>query len=142
MADLYDDAVRVIDEDGKGAEILRQQSTGPLENGTNVVMVAEVDMIIRSLTAVSNGVDPTAGTVRFYRHPPGGSQVELTEAQAVAGMGADDVLEIPLSVARNAVKKGDIVKVTIAALNANVKLTALVGWMPDIFNPEADYRSY
>ena len=143
MLERYHTAAAVEDEAGKGVEILRQQVAADLGSDANlVIMVAEVDMIIRYLKVAGNEVDPGAGTVQFFRRPPGGTTEDLTASTAVSVMGANDVLDIPLTAARNAVKKGDLVQVTTAALTSNVRLSAIVGWMPDMWAPDADPRTF
>ena len=143
MTTRYYDAATVSDEHGKGVEILRQNSAAHTGSDDSIpIMVAEVDLVIRNLKVAGNEVDPAAGTVQFFSRPPGGTAVPLTASTAVSSMAANDVLDIPLSAANTTVKKGDMIQVTIASLTSNVRLTAIVGWMPDMFTLEAQARSY
>ena len=144
MADRYIDAATVSDEHGKGVEVLRQNAVTDIGSDANVpIMVAEVDLIIRNFKVANNEVDPSAGTVQFFTRTPGAATATpLTAATGVGTMTGSDVLEIPLTAARDSVKKGDLIQVTIANLTNNVRLTAIVGWMPDMFGFESSPRTF
>ena len=92
----YNDAATVSDEHGKGAEVLRQQVVETDGSTSHVLMVAEVDMLIRSIFVV-NGAPLTGGTVRVYKRPSGGAEVPLTAAFALTETGGFVSREIPLS---------------------------------------------
>lgn len=149
MAIRYHDAATVSDEHGKGAEILRQQiyalHTGSASS--HPIMVAEVDMIVRRLFMVSNNEAPTAGSIQFSARPPAGnaaSEVHLTAATAISSLGSWDVLDVPLTVQNNVVKKGWVVYVSVnpALTPGTARPSVGVNWMPDLWSMSADNKTY
>lgn len=148
MTTRYGNAATVSDEHGKGTEVLRQQLYS-LHTGTpssHPIMVAEVDMLIRNLFVVSNNEAPTAGTVQFRARPAGGAgttEVSLTAAADISSLGGWATLDVPLTAARDAVKKGWVVYVTVSGLTPNTARPSVgVGWMPDLWGPSADAKTY
>ena len=140
----YHDAAVVEDEAGKAVEVLRQATRGGLDNGHHLVYIAEVDTFIRFIkVAGNNNVDPTGGTVQFYRKAPGSSAEALTASQALAGVSPYHAVDVDLSVAADSVKKGESVYALVNNLApSDTTLFVSVGWMPDLWNPDADPRTF
>ena len=107
-------------------------------------MVAEVDIVIRNLKVVNVDNIANAGTIRFYAHAEGVAPATANAITAAVALGNDqwDVTEIPLSVANNTVKRGDIISATTASLASGDDVAVIVGWMPDLFSQDASPRSY
>jgi hypothetical protein len=143
---LYHDAQRVVDEDGKGAEVLRQQNIPDQGSGTHIMLVAEVDCIVRSAYVVS--ADSTAvaagSTVQIWKRTPGAAaSVALSASHDLftdLGVGAQYTMgEVPITDGR--VSKGDVVYVGVGTLTSSARVTLHLGWMPSIWQ-EDDFRSY
>ena len=141
MRTRYDNAATVSDEHGKGVEVLRQQIAQENGNADDIpIMIAEVDCVIRHITLVSTGA-LTNGTVNVARRAPGATPVSLT-GDASAVVAEVTKLDIPLTSANTALKKGDILELTADALTSGVDYAVIVGWMPDLFSLDADARTY
>ena len=144
MANLrYVDAATVSDEHGKGVEILRQQVvdiTGA--SGTKVVMVAEVDMLIRNIqVSLVGGTAATAGTLDVDVRPSGGSTTTILNDYDLTSVGANATVDTNVSAIK--VARGSRVEVTWASLAAAARVFSVhIGWMPDMFSIVDNPRSY
>ena len=141
MADRYQDAATVSDEHGKGSEILRQQVINVAGNHTVIVMEAEVDLLLRNLRFVSTS-GMTAGTVQFVRRR-GGVSADITAVESIVNASGYSVTDFSLAVGRDFVRKGDlIVAATTGLVPAGSNVSIIVEWMPDLWGPSADAKTY
>ena len=144
MANLrYVDAATVSDEHGKGVEILRQQVvdiTGAA--GTKVVMVAEVDMLIRNIqVSLVGGTAATAGTLDVVVRPSGGTATTILDDYDLTDVAANATADAGVSAVK--VSRGSRVEVTWAAVAATARVFSVhIGWMPDMFSIVDNPRSY
>lgn len=143
MSYRYHDSATVSDEHGKGVEILRQQVVN-LSGGahTEILMIAEVDMIIRNLSIVGT-VELTDGEIQFFTRASGAAAaIELTAVEDV-DIGAFTIKDIPLSVDLATVKKGHILQATTTGVTPGAaRLSVHVGWMPDMFGLDSVPRTF
>ena len=136
---LYDNAVRVIDEDGKGAESLRSVSTEVTGTNDEILLIAEVDSILRSvyITPAAN-ISGGGQSITVLRHRNGGNTgVTMCSVTLPNPTGSYSVVEGTITVSD--IQKGDVIRVLSAG---NVAKFVQVGWMPNIFGSEAEYRTY
>ena len=138
---LNHDALRVGDEEGKGSELLRQQVNPHVGNNTYVMLLAEVDCIIRTayVTIVTN--NPTTGHVTIQKRTPGISgTVEIASMTDIHG-DLHDIYELEIDGERH-VKRGEIVEMSVLNSNNATRLSLHLSWMPDLWNDNANPRSY
>ena len=142
MATRYFDAATVSDEHGKGAEILRQQTFYSTATATTVMMVAEVDLIIRGLQVHRHG-SGTSATVQFYRREQGASsRSALTASFAAGSTNAPRYtsVDVPMTASNNAVRKGNMIEVVVGGSSTALALSVL--WMPNLWGQDAQSRTY
>ena len=142
MTVRYVDTATVSDEHGKGVEILRQQVVQSAGNGTYIVMVAEVDSVVRYIEVVRHGAG-VAQDVIFYKRQSGaatGARVALTANTTLTAAVAprNGIVELPLVV--STLEKDDIVECVTTGTGTGVSMH--FGWMPDMFTLEAQARTY
>ena len=145
MADktLYHNAARIRDELGKGAEILRQQVVTNIGSESHLMLLAEVDCVLRAVYVTSTHTTTiAAGTAQVQRRSPGATmQVNMSAAAALATLIPDrfDVGEVPLTDIE--VSRGDLVYVDIAALTNNARVSIHLCWMPNVWSDD-EPRTY
>lgn len=140
----YNDAATVSDEHGKGVEILRQQTADVQANTVHALLVAEADTRLRRAWVVTAGTNITAGTVQIIKRAPEvTAHINMSAATAIPVSTHHAVAEIELT--RVDVARGEIVQALVVGKNPTTAasvITVHLGWMPDLFNPDANPRSY
>ena len=138
---LNHDALRVGDEEGKGSELLRQQTIPHVSNSTYVMLMAEVDCIIRTAYVVIVTNNPSAGDVTIQKRVPGTSNtIEIASTTNIHG-DLHDIYELDIDGERH-VRRGEIVEMSVLNLNNSARVSLHLGWMPDLWNDNANPRSY
>ena len=139
---LYHNAVRIDDEAGKGAEILRQQSFSSVVNGTYVMFIAEVDCIVTSAHVVVITGNPSAGHATVNKRISGSNVPTVVASQTDVDGALHDVYNLTLN-GETRIKRGEIVEIAINQLaGSTVRLSIHLGWIPDLWYDDAAPHSY
>ena len=142
MAIRYNDAATVSDEHGKGTEILRQVVFHS-EGTENVAFIPEVDCLIRYVRVyrIGSGVGLVIQAVvrdsGVNSTNPASAAVTLNDANAPRYTPTDIPLTdgIPLELGQN-----QILELIIGGAHTNAMF--MVGWMPNLWSPDADNKTY
>ena len=135
---LHFDAARVGDEDGKGAEVLRQQVATDLFDGTFALLVAEADCMLRSAYVTTITGSPTNGNVSVRKRTNGGVITVL----GTRAVGANDDVE-RITITERQVTRGEVIEVVVSGLDpAGTRISVHLGWMPDLWTPGTYPHSY
>ena len=102
-------------------------------------------MIIRSLGVITGATSPTDGDIRFHARPSGGSSGDEVNLTAEEDVLTDNLAhkELAITGARDVVKKGWVLYATVDNLSPSAaEVVAVVGWMPDLWRPGAQLRTF
>ena len=142
MTIRYIDAATVSDEHGKGTEILRQVVFHS-EGTENVAFIPEVDCLIRYVRVYRIGSGTGLVIQAVVRNngasttDPASAAITLNAANAPRYTPTDIPLTdgIPLKLGQN-----QILELIIGGAHTNAMF--MVGWMPDLWGPEATNKTY
>ena len=141
MAIRYNDAATVSDEHGKGAEILRQQVVTINGSVSRTPMITEVDTIIRTVKVVPAEVF-TGGTVQLFQHVSGSNtSTSITASFDLTSLAAYEIGELTIE-AQYIDKDTTIYATTSSAAPGSSHVTVHIGWMPNLWSPDADNKTY
>lgn len=140
MATRYNNAATVSDYHGKGAEVLSQFTFHASGTGIHY-FIPEVDILLRSMKVHREGAG-VAATLALNTYASGSgtavntlSAVTLTAAVAprrvVIDLLEDRIIPVP---------QGSIVTVVLGGTATAV--TVALGWMPNMFSIDGNFRSY
>lgn len=134
-----DTTVTIADEVGKGAEVLRQQVVDFTSNGSYVVLLAEVDTIVRNVQIVA-GANVTKGTIQVQRRL-GDDIVNMSDEVDISVVKPYVSLDVPLNDVGIGVGESLIIHMN-GKSPGTTRLSAHVGWMPDIHGLNSIYQSF
>ncbi|KKN86846.1 hypothetical protein LCGC14_0264050 [marine sediment metagenome] len=152
VKERYTTAQTVSDDHGKGAEVLRQavashwepSSAAGAVSSNHHVLDCEVDVIIRFLRVMSVDLPDADADLTISRNRAG-TLTALAAAVAVDTQTTEIFENITLTLAINGLRKDDSVYAVMLRATASTESAdwgVYLGWMPDVFSGDSDFRTY
>ena len=141
MSVRYNDAATVSDEHGKGVEMLRQQVVTINGSVSRTPMITEVDTIIRTVKVVPAALF-TSGDIQLFQSVSGsGVATSITASFDLTSLAAYEIGELTIE-EQYIDKDTTIYATTSGAAPSGSHVTVHIGWMPNLWSPDATNKTY